>query len=179
MSKIFYAVFDILSEIDDPEREGVLETPNRVQKFYDEWFTKGDPSFSLTSFDAEHMDQVIIQKDIPFYSLCEHHILPFFGTAIVAYLPREKIFGLSKLARLVDFYSRRLQNQERLTKQVAQAIMGATNPLGAGVIIKARHMCMEMRGIQKRGAETITSWMSGVFRDDAKAREELIRLAGF
>lgn len=179
MKDISSQISEILLSIDDPSREGLIETPKRVKKFYDEWITKGDPQFTLTTFDAELMDQVIIQKDIPFYSLCEHHMLPFFGTAIVAYLPNNKIFGLSKLARLVDFYGRRLQNQERLTKQVAQAIMGATNPLGAGVIIKARHLCMEMRGIQKRGAETITSWMSGVFRHDIKAREELMKLAGF
>lgn len=173
------AVEHLLLGIGDPpnEREGLRETPERVAKFFNEWITGDKPEFNLTTFAAEGMDQMIVQRDIPFYSMCEHHLLPFFGSAVVAYIPKGKIIGLSKLARLVDHFSRRPQNQERITKEVAEALTDALKPKGVAVILRARHMCMEMRGIKARGAETVTSYLTGAFRKDAKAREELTRFA--
>lgn len=162
---------------EDTNRDGLLDTPKRVTKFWDQWVTKGGPSFDITTFDGEGADQMIVQRNVNFYSMCEHHLLPFFGEATVAYVPDKKIVGLSKLARLVDHFARRPQNQERITKQVAEALHDALNPRGVAVIMSARHMCMEMRGIKARGAETVTSHLTGVFREDFKAREELMRLA--
>ena len=171
-------VYNILERIDDPEREGVQDTPSRVTKFYNQWLTSGDtPDFNLTTFSSENMDQMIVQKNIPFYSLCEHHMLPFFGTATVAYLPSDKILGLSKLARVVDFYSRRLNNQERLTQQVALCIERHTAARGVGVTISARHMCMEMRGIKAIGANTTTSYVTGAIRDSQSVKEEFFTLS--
>lgn len=161
---------------EDVKRDGLQETPKRASKFWSQWVTKGNPDFNLTSFDGEGADQMIVQRNINFYSMCEHHLLPFFGDATVAYIPRSKIVGLSKLARLVEHFSRRPQNQERITKQVAEALHDTVNPLGVAVVLKARHLCMEMRGVKARGAETITSHLTGVFRDDMKAREELLQL---
>lgn len=176
-TKLETGVFTVLSILDDPYREGLVETPARVAKFWDEWVTKGEPSFNLTSFDSEGMNQMVVQRHIPFYSMCEHHLLPFFGEATVAYIPKSKIIGLSKLARLVDHYARRPQNQERITREVGEALDKSLEPLGVAVILSARHMCMEMRGIKAKGAETVTSHLTGVFREDLAAREELMRLA--
>lgn len=174
--QIEVCVSGILQAIGRGKDDGTNQTPKRVTKFYRSWITEGKPDFNLTAFESENIDQVIIQRNINFYSLCEHHLLPFFGEAVVAYLPDKQILGLSKLARLVDFYSRRPQNQERITKQVADYLQDALKPRGVAVILKARHLCMEMRGIKIKGAETITSHLTGVFRDDIKAREELNQL---
>lgn len=177
------AVVDLLYHgCDEHEcREGIKDTPKRVQRFYEDFITKGDPTFNLTTFAAEGMDEMIVQREIPFYSLCEHHMLPFFGTAVVAYLPTaNRIIGLSKLARVVDWYARRLQNQERLTQQVAVRLATALGekdrPACVAVAVRARHMCMEMRGIKARGAETITSYLLGRFRSDASCRAEFLEL---
>lgn len=159
---------------EDVKREGLLETPKRHVKFLKEFCSpKG---FEFTSFKNEGIDEMIVQKDIPFYSLCEHHMVPFFGTAAVAYIPGDRIVGLSKLARTVETISSRLQNQERITQSVAETIQSATGARGVAVVLKARHLCMEMRGVKKPGAETITSHMSGVFKTDLNCRQEFLKL---
>lgn len=154
-------VHSILTELgEDVTREGLLDTPARYEKFITNWCKLQDePDFNFTVFDSDGMDEMVIQKNIPFYSLCEHHLLPFFGTAIVAYIPSKSIVGLSKLARLVQFYASRPQNQERITKQVALYLQEQLEPLGVGVLLKARHMCMEMRGVQAYSADS-TTWLS-------------------
>lgn len=158
---------------EDVEREGLLRTPERYCEMFQKLTTA--PPFNMTVFENEGTDQMVIQQHIPFYSLCEHHLVPFFGEAAVAYLPNKKIVGISKLARTVEYFARRLQNQERLTQQVASYIQEGLQPLGVAVVMKARHLCVEMRGIQKPGTETITSAMLGVFREGA-ARQEFINL---
>lgn len=163
---------------EDPEREGLRETPRRyVNALLD--MTTG-PGFTATTFDAEGHDQIVVQRAIPFTSLCEHHVLPFFGTATVAYLPGEgetaRIVGLSKLARLVHYYARRLQNQERITGQVADALLDATGARGVAVVLEARHLCMELRGARTPGASTVTSAMRGAFLTDDGARAEVLAL---
>ena len=157
---------------DDPEREGLKDTPKRYTKFLAE-FTNPEP-FTFTTFTNEGGDDMSVQTEIPFFSLCEHHIIPFFGTASVAYIPKERIVGLSKLARCVDFYSRALQNQERITFQVAEALEEALDPLGGGVVLRARHLCMEMRGVRTPGTHTITSRVKGAFFEDPATRKEFI-----
>lgn len=159
----------------DEYREGLKETPKRVAKFYHDWITQGDPTFNLTTFSAEGADQMIVQRSIPFYSMCEHHLLPFFGTATVAYIPNGRIIGLSKLARIVDWYSRRPQNQERLTQQIVTCLQEALGPVGAAASLTGRHMCMEMRGIRAFGTQTTTNYLVGTIRDDAAARAEFLR----
>ena len=161
----------------DITREGLVQTPRRVFGFYEQ-FLNPQP-FTFTTFENENgADEMIVQKGIPFYSLCEHHMLPFFGTAIVAYIPHKRIVGLSKLARCVQFHASGLQNQERITQQVNKTLMKELEPKGVGVIITARHMCMEMRGVKAPGAETVTSSLSGAFRDDPRTRNEFLQLAG-
>jgi GTP cyclohydrolase I len=130
--------------------------------------------FTFTTFDKEDYDQMIVQKDISFFSLCEHHLAPFFGTATVAYIPNKKIVGLSKIARCVRYYAAGLQNQERVTMKIAQRIQEELNPKGVAVILDARHLCMEMRGVKTFGAGTVTSEMIGAFRDEAETRNELL-----
>jgi len=164
---------------EQPSRDGLLETPARVAKAWAHW-TSGygkEPSEVLKTFSdgAEHYDQMIVVRDIPFYSQCEHHMAPFFGTADVAYIPNKKIVGLSKLSRLTDLYARRLQVQERLTNQIAQALQDNLNPVGVGVMLKARHLCMESRGICQQGHHTVTSALLGVFREQ-EVREEFMNL---
>jgi GTP cyclohydrolase I len=154
--------------------EGTKGTPQRVAKFYSEWLTSGEPSFKLTDFDAESFDQMVMQRRIPFYSMCEHHLLPFFGLATVAYIPQGKILGLSKLARIVDWYARRPQNQERLTQQIGTCLERTLNPIGVGVSLTGRHMCMEMRGIKAFGTETTTNYLSGQFKLNPAARAEFL-----
>ncbi len=164
---------------DDPEREGLRRTPDRVRKSM-EFLTTG---YRMTPeevigdgvFTDPHSNMVMV-KDIELYSLCEHHLLPFFGKAHVAYIPDGRILGLSKTARLVDLYARRLQVQERLTEQIAQAVWDAIRPQGAAVVIEAYHLCMMMRGVQKQNSKTITSAMRGVFLEDQRTREEFLRL---
>ena len=175
-------VADLLKVVigEDPERGGLIETPIRVTKAWQHWAGgyKEDPAEILKTFEdgAEDYNQIILVKDIPVYSHCEHHLAPFFGVAHVAYIPDGKIVGLSKLSRVVDVFARRLQVQERLTSQVANAIQDALQPKAVGVIIECRHMCMESRGIQRQGASTVTSAMKGLFEWDRSAKEELLDL---
>lgn len=175
-------VADLLKVVigEDPNRGGLIETPIRVTKAWQHWAGgyKEDPAEILKTFEdgAEDYNQIILVKDIPVYSHCEHHLAPFFGVAHVAYIPDGKIVGLSKLSRVVDVFARRLQVQERLTSQVANAIQDALQPKAVGVIIECRHMCMESRGIQRQGASTVTSAMKGLFEWDRSAKEELLDL---
>ncbi len=159
---------------EDVTREGLKETPKRYIKFLNEFL---EPKvFNFTAFDAEGTDEMIVQTDIPFYSLCEHHTSPFFGTANVAYIPNGKIVGLSKLARTVDLYANRFQNQERITTQIAERLQQELNPKGVAVTLKAQHLCMCMRGVKKHDTWTLTSKMLGAFKDDEKARNEFLQL---
>ena len=182
LERISAAVVEILEAIgEDPQRDGLLRTPERVAKMYAEVFAglQEDPERHLeVQFEAEH-DEMVMVRDIAFYSMCEHHLLPFVGKAHVAYVPGEtgKITGLSKLARLVEAYARRPQVQERLTSQVADKLMDALDPRGALVIIEAEHHCMSMRGVQKPGSLTITSAVRGIFLSDA-TRAEALQLIG-
>ena len=175
------AVAALLGSIgEDTEREGLLDTPKRVAKMYDEIFSgyKMNPDDILqTTFNDEEHQEMVIVKEIPFYSHCEHHMVPFFGIAHVAYIPNGGVVGISKLARLVDCYAKRLQIQERMTSSIADDIMRVLKPLGAAVLIEAEHLCMTMRGVQKPGTKTVTSAMRGVFLDDTNnARMEFLNL---
>jgi GTP cyclohydrolase IA len=165
---------------ENPDREGLVKTPERVAKSL-QFLTSGyalDAAAVIGDavFEETHESMVMV-RDIELYSLCEHHLLPFFGRAHIAYIPNGKIVGLSKIARVVDVFARRLQVQERLTEQVALAIERVLRPRGIGVVIEAQHLCMMMRGVQKQNSKTITSSMRGSFRDDAKTRDEFLRLA--
>lgn len=165
---------------EDPDREGLIRTPARVAASL-KWLTRGyerDASQVIGDalFDEAH-DNMIMVRDIELYSLCEHHMLPFYGKAHVAYIPNGRIVGLSKLPRVVDVFAQRLQVQERLTEQIAEALVEVLQPLGVGVVIEAYHLCMMMRGVQKQNSKTITSALKGAFRDDPKTRDEFLRLA--
>jgi len=164
---------------EDIDRDGLIETPSRVVKALRE-LTSGyrskSPREILKTFDNDGTRDLIVVKDIPFYSLCEHHMLPFFGVAHVAYIPGDRIVGLSKFARLVDLYARRLQVQERLTAQIADALDEVLNPAGVFVIVEAEHFCMAMRGVQKPGSRTATSAIRGVFKENVGARAEALTL---
>jgi len=164
---------------DDPTREGMAKTPERVRKSM-AFLTQGygqsaDDIIKGALFEECHQNMVLV-KDIELYSLCEHHLLPFFGKAHVAYIPNGKIIGLSKIARVVEVFSRRFQVQERLTEQIAQAVWDATEPHGVAVVVEAYHLCMMMRGVQKQNSKTITSAMRGRFMDDPATRDEFLRL---
>jgi GTP cyclohydrolase I len=178
--KIKKAVREILEAIgEDPNREGLLETPDRVARMYEEIFSglHTDVKDVIKVFQEDEHQEVILVKDIPLYSMCEHHLLPFIGVAHVAYLPRKgRILGLSKVARIVDVLSKRPQLQERLTSEIADTIMEAVNPLGVAVVIEAEHLCMTMRGVKKPGSKTVTSALRGIFRTDQKARAEVMAL---
>ena len=165
-------VFQYLGE--DPTREGLRETPKRYLKFMEEFLNP--PAFNFTAFDSEGMDEMIIQTNIPFYSLCEHHLAPFFGVGHIAYIPNGKIVGLSKLARTLETYSRRLQNQERITQQVADRLMNELNPKGVAVVLKAQHLCMAMRGVKKHDVYTTTSKMVGIFKEHDMPRHEFMSM---
>jgi len=165
---------------EDPAREGLVKTPERVAKAMS-WLTRGyamDVADVVGDavFTEEHASMVMV-RDIEFYSLCEHHMLPFFGKAHIAYIPNGRIVGLSKLPRIVEVFARRLQVQERLTQQVAEAIEEVLKPEGVGVVMEASHLCMMMRGVEKQASSTITSALRGSFKDDAKTRDEFLRLA--
>ena len=170
----------VLSEIgENPEREGLLKTPERVAKSM-EFFTNGyekDPAAILKSaMFAEDYSQMVLVKDIELYSLCEHHLLPFFGKAHVAYIPNGHIVGFSKIPRIVDVFARRLQVQERLTDEIKDCLQDTLNPKGVAVVIEAQHLCMQMRGVQKQHSSTTTSAFSGIFISDEKTRAEFINL---
>jgi GTP cyclohydrolase I len=164
---------------EDPDREGLMKTPNRVAQAL-AFLTQGyqqDPAKVINdALFTEDYEEMIVQRDIDFYSLCEHHLLPFFGKAHVAYIPHHKIVGISKLARLVDVYARRLQVQERLTNQIANTIMEKLDPLGVAVVIEAEHLCMRMRGVEKQNSMIITSTLLGAFRTRQETRQEFMTL---
>uniref|UniRef100_A0A4Y0BRX3 GTP cyclohydrolase 1 n=1 Tax=Anopheles funestus TaxID=62324 RepID=A0A4Y0BRX3_ANOFN len=177
MSKSYRMLLSSLGE--DTERQGLLKTPERAAKAM-LFFTKGydqslEEALNGAVFDEDH-DEMVVVKDIEMFSMCEHHLVPFYGKVSIGYLPCKKILGLSKLARIVEIFSRRLQVQERLTKQIAVAVTQAVQPAGVAVIIEGVHMCMVMRGVQKINSKTVTSTMLGVFRDDPKTREEFLTL---
>jgi GTP cyclohydrolase I len=173
----FTEVLRLLGE--DPTREGLVKTPERVARSL-QFLTKGyaeDPKTVINgALFIEEYSEMIVLKDIDFFSLCEHHLLPFFGTAHVAYIPKHRIVGISKLARLVEVYSRRLQVQERLTTQVATMLMDELDPLGVGVVLRAEHLCMRMRGVEKQNSVVVTSAMLGTFRTHQETRQEFMTL---
>ena len=179
MEKLFY---NLLKEIgEDPEREGLKDTPKRVEESY-KFLTRGynqniDEVLNDAFFTAED-NHMIIVKDIELYSLCEHHMLPFIGKCHIGYIPKEKVIGVSKLARVVDMYARRLQIQERLTNQIAHVLMDKVGAQGVGVVIEAQHLCMMMRGVEKQNSKMITSAMHGSFRSQMATRTEFLRLIG-
>ena len=166
---------------EDPEREGLKKTPERYEKAL-KFLTSGyhqnlEHLLNGATFSVCY-DEMVVVKDIEFFSLCEHHLLPFFGKAHVAYLPSKKVIGLSKVARLVNMYARRLQIQERLTNQIARALEEKIAPQGVGVIIEARHLCMQMRGVEKQHGQAVTSAMLGAFRENKQTRDEFLALVG-
>jgi GTP cyclohydrolase IA len=165
---------------EDPEREGLARTPTRVAKAF-AFLTRGydeDPKVAINGalFTEEDYQEMILCKNLDFYSLCEHHLLPFFGKAHVAYLPNRRIVGLSKIARMVEIFARRLQVQERLTTQIAHTIMSEIEPLGVAVVLEAEHLCMRMRGVEKQNSYVTTSAMLGVFRTNQETRQEFMNL---
>ena len=166
---------------EDPQREGLIKTPERVARAYQEtcagYSQDPDAMVQQALFETEGQEMVLI-NDIDFYSICEHHMLPFFGKAHVAYIPNRKIIGLSKIARVVDAYARRLQVQERLTVQIASCLQRNLDAMGVAVVVHAQHLCMMMRGIQKQNSFAVTSEMLGVFKDNAKTRAEFMTLIG-
>ena len=180
IGKIEEITKQLLEEIgEDPNREGLIKTPNRVSKAW-EFFSKGykenlDIIINGAIFEEDARDMVIV-RDIEFFSLCEHHLIPFFGKAHVGYIPNGKVIGLSKIPRIIDMFSRRLQVQERLTHQIADAINIVLNPKGVSVVMEGRHMCMQMRGVEKQNSFTSTSAMSGQFRKSAETRSEFLSI---
>lgn len=179
-AKIEQAVYQLLEAIgENPNREGLLDTPKRVAKMYQELCSglKADPKDEFTAVFSEGHEEVVLVKDIPFYSMCEHHLVPFYGHAHVAYIPSKgQVTGLSKLARAVEVAARRPQLQERLTAQVADALVDALSPQGVFVMVEAEHLCMTMRGIKKPGAKTVTTVARGLYKEDAILRQELLSL---
>jgi GTP cyclohydrolase I len=173
-------VREIIARVgEDPSREGLQRTPERVEKAY-QFLTRGyneDPEQLLNSaLFTVNYDEMVIVKDIEMFSLCEHHMLPFFGKVHIAYIPNGKVIGLSKLPRLVDIYARRLQVQERMTTEIAETLMKVIQPQGVGVVVEARHLCMMMRGVEKQHSATVTSAMFGCFRNEKETREEFLSL---
>jgi len=177
MEDIIRQLLEKLGE--DPNREGLLKTPERVKRSY-EFLTEGyrqDPAHIISdAVFTDKYDEMVLVKDIPFYSLCEHHLLPFYGHAHIAYLPKGRIVGISKIARMVDLFAKRLQVQERLTQQVAETIQEVLKPKGVAVVVSAQHLCMQMRGVQKHGTSIVTSAMLGAFREKQATREEFMSL---
>jgi len=182
VEKIARLVRELLVEIgEDPAREGLLSTPQRVAKAF-EFLTSGYRTDAKQLINGARFTQttssMVVVKDIEVYSLCEHHMLPFFGRCHIGYIPSGTVFGVSKLARLVDMYARRLQLQERLTEQISKVVMESVNATGVGVMIEARHLCMMMRGVEKQNSTMVTSSVLGVFRDSPATREEFFSLIG-
>ncbi|MBO5935519.1 MAG: GTP cyclohydrolase I FolE [Clostridia bacterium] len=179
-AKIERAVRDILEAIgEDPDREGLIETPKRVAAMYEEIFSgiADDPKRHIKVFSEQDNDEIVVVRDIPLYSMCEHHLLPFVGKAHIAYIPSGgKVIGLSKLARIVDLFAKRPQLQERLTSQIADFLDEELNPLGIAVIVEAQHLCMTMRGAKAAGSMTQTSALRGVAKKDARTRAEIMSL---
>jgi GTP cyclohydrolase I len=181
-SRLAHLVRELLLEIgEDPEREGLLKTPGRVARALS-FLTSGNRTDAAQLINGavftQETSSMVIVKDIELYSLCEHHMLPFFGRCHIGYIPSGRVFGVSKLARLVDMFARRLQLQERLTEQVSQAVMESVDAKGVGVMIEARHLCMMMRGVEKQNSTMVTSSVLGVFRDSLPTREEFLSLVG-
>jgi GTP cyclohydrolase I len=177
--RIIKAVKEILIAVgEDTEREGLKNTPERVARMYTELLggMQEDPKKHLKSTFTENYDEIVLLRDIPFYSICEHHLMPFIGSAHVAYLPTGAVLGVSKLARIVDCFARRLQTQERLTFQIADFLMESLNSQGVAVILEASHSCMTIRGIKKPGSVMVTSALRGLFRRDPKSRNEVLSL---
>jgi GTP cyclohydrolase I len=182
IEKIGHLVRELLVEIgEDPAREGLVDTPKRVAKAL-EFLTSGYRTDAKQLINGacftQETSSMVIVKDIELYSLCEHHMLPFFGRCHIGYIPSGTVFGVSKLARLVDMYARRLQLQERLTEQISKVVMESVNAIGVGVMIEARHLCMMMRGVEKQNSTMVTSSVLGVFRDSPATREEFFSLIG-
>lgn len=178
-SKIESLIKQLIEEIgEDPNREGLKKTPKRVANSFAKLFGGYDKDLNelLTTFDGESYDEMIICKGIDFYSNCEHHMQPFFGQVSIGYIPDKKIIGISKLPRIVETFSRRLQNQERLTMQIANTLHELLNPKGVGVVIEAKHLCMLSRGVEKQNAIMTTSSYRGLFKNNAKTRSEFLRL---
>jgi GTP cyclohydrolase I len=167
---------------DDPDREGLRDTPARVARAFEEWFAgyQADPADVLrrTFEEVEGYDEMVVLKDIPFESHCEHHLAPIIGRAHVAYLPRHRVVGISKLARVVESYAKRLQIQEKMTAQIANTIQEVLDPLGVAVVVEGEHQCMTTRGVHKHGVSMVTSRMLGAFRDDAITRREFLSIIG-
>ncbi len=179
LSAIYHRVLELIGE--DPSREGLLRTPSRVAKslnFLTNGYSMNAEEILKSAMFKEEYKQMVIVKDIDIYSMCEHHMLPFFGKAHVAYIPNGYITGLSKIARVVEAYSRRLQVQERLTTQIRNCIQDTLNPLGVAVVIEAQHMCMQIRGVQKQNSVTTTSAFTGIFLEQLNTREEFVHLIG-
>ena len=163
---------------EDPNREGIRETPQRVARMFEEILggTHTNPDLTIRALPLDAHDEIVLVRNIPFYSMCEHHLLPFVGVAHVAYLPAKNLMGISKLARIVDVYSRRLQVQERLSTEIADCIMRTIKPRGSLVVLEAEHLCMTMRGVKKPGAKTVTSVVRGIFRENPATRSEAMSL---
>lgn len=179
VQRIEKAVLEILAAVgENPQREGLKDTPQRVARMYGELLAGmyRDPSEHLTSIFHEKYDEIVLLRDIPFYSICEHHLMPFIGKAHVAYLPDGKVLGISKLARVVDGFARRLQIQERLTDQIADFLMQQLSPQGVSVVLEASHSCMTIRGIRKPGSMMVTSALRGIFKKDPRSRAEVLSL---
>ena len=177
MEKIIKDLLSALGE--DPDREGLKRTPARVKEsfaFLTEGYRQDPRKLIENSVFSDRHEEMVLVKDIPIYSLCEHHLLPFFGKAHVGYIPNERIVGISKIARMVDLFARRLQVQERMTNQIADTLMEFLKPKGVGVVVEAEHLCMQMRGVQKRGTSVITSAMLGAFRKRPETRAEFMNL---
>lgn len=179
LGRIEKAVQEILLAVgEDPKREGLKATPQRVARMYTELLAgmRHDATEHLKSIFHEKYDEIVLLRDIPFYSICEHHLMPFIGKAHVAYLPAGQVLGVSKLARVVDSFARRLQVQERLTDQIADFLMKSLQPVGVAVVLEASHSCMTIRGIQKPGAVMVTSSLRGIFKKDPRSRAEVLTL---
>jgi len=177
--RIEKAVREILMAIgEDSDRDGLKRTPERVGKMYAELLAgmREDPKDHLRSVFTENYDEIVLLRNIPFYSICEHHLMPFIGSAHVAYLPTGMVLGVSKLARIVDCFARRLQTQERLTYQIADFIMNSLKPMGVTVVLEASHSCMTIRGIKKPGSTMVTSALRGIFKKDPRSRNEVLSL---